>query len=407
MVENSSASLNMQDVICVDNNKLKEMLQRVIVESARDKIDACLFLQEHNNDVEKAAAAYSYSQKWKQKFHVDKMNILAVLPAIRRNEVILPGIVDREGHPIFIVRAANHIPDSQPFIETVKLASYLMELAIKSMPPNIHQVVFIEDLTGLKRKNIDPKLVKFLVELLQHYPGRVRAFHSVNAPWYYNMIFSLVKPWLPRELISKVTIHSDLKILFKICTRENILVEHGGSFKFDLNEWIENRMKIEGLKEGDPNPHRIEPSLLVLLQDMSNQPIDVVPVRKKDAKITGWLKKQGGWVRNFNDRYCILTAVGLYYYRAKDDKSAEGVVPIEGCEVRIDTNHPNRFIMTTANKREVIFAASSPKEAEKWKTAIESISALSNTIYPAPQQHENQILTHNNTNQQREEVKMA
>jgi len=62
MVENSSASLNMQDVICVDNNKLKEMLQRVIVESARDKIDACLFLQEHNNDVEKAAAAYSYSQ---------------------------------------------------------------------------------------------------------------------------------------------------------------------------------------------------------------------------------------------------------------------------------------------------------------------------------------------------------
>jgi hypothetical protein len=63
--------------------------------------------------------------------------------------------------------------------------------------------------------------------------------------------------------------------------------------------------------------------------------------------------------------------------------------------------------MTTANKREVIFAASSPKEAEKWKTAIESISALSNTIYPAPQQHENQILTHNNTNQQREEVKMA
>lgn len=126
----------------------------------------------------------------------------------------------------------------------------------------------------------------------------------------------------------------------------------------------------------------------------SNQPIDVVPIRKKDAKQVGWLKKQGGWVRNFNDRYCILTAVGLYYYRAKDvhrdylsrrfclffvddivdfsfaskDKSAEGVVPIEGCEVKIDPNHPNRFIMITANKREVVFAALNPKEAEQWKT---------------------------------------
>jgi hypothetical protein len=126
----------------------------------------------------------------------------------------------------------------------------------------------------------------------------------------------------------------------------------------------------------------------------SNQPIDVVPIRKKDAKQVGWLKKQGGWVRNFNDRYCILTAVGLYYYRAKDvqrlyycecvcsllltllitavlfcikDKSAEGVVPIEGCEVKIDPNHLNRFIMITANKREVVFAASNPKEAEQWK----------------------------------------
>jgi hypothetical protein len=46
-------------------------------------------------------------------------------------KVIFPGIFDKEGHPIIIVKAANHIPDSQPFIEIVKLASYLMELAIK------------------------------------------------------------------------------------------------------------------------------------------------------------------------------------------------------------------------------------------------------------------------------------
>jgi hypothetical protein len=65
-----------------------------------------------------------------------------------------------------------------------------------------------------------------------------------------------------------VTIHSDLKILYKICTKENILVEHGGSFKFDLEEWIKNRMKVEDVKEEDPITHRIEPSLLVLLQDM-------------------------------------------------------------------------------------------------------------------------------------------
>jgi hypothetical protein len=38
------------------------MLQRVTAVSARDRLDACLFLQEHNNDVEKAVAAFNYSK---------------------------------------------------------------------------------------------------------------------------------------------------------------------------------------------------------------------------------------------------------------------------------------------------------------------------------------------------------
>jgi hypothetical protein len=32
------------------------------VGNARDKLDASLFLQEYNNDVEKAAAAFNYSK---------------------------------------------------------------------------------------------------------------------------------------------------------------------------------------------------------------------------------------------------------------------------------------------------------------------------------------------------------
>ena len=67
------------------------------------------------------------------------------------------------------------------------------------------EVVVIEDLNGFTKENADNRMVKFILEVLQnYYPSRVGKFFAVNAPWYYRVLYKVVKPWLSEDLVNKV-----------------------------------------------------------------------------------------------------------------------------------------------------------------------------------------------------------
>jgi hypothetical protein len=113
--------------------------------------------------------------------------------------------VDKARRPIIIFNAGAHDPKVD-FIETLKLAAYAFELAIKSMEPGVEQVVIIENLFGFTKENADSRMVKYLLEVSQaHYPGIVGKFYAVNAPWYYRLLFKVVQPWLSDDLLNIVS----------------------------------------------------------------------------------------------------------------------------------------------------------------------------------------------------------
>lgn len=167
------------------------------------------------------------------------------------------------------------------------------------------------------------------------------------------MVYKVVKPWLSEELLNKVFISSffpTLSASLFILSALQISIESdtsklkqdvdvsllprelGGSDVFDIESWINQRAQIENLNLQTPTPLNVAPEILATFSDIVRSfsfPLffffnsdfinlkaakDLIPSSRKH----GWIKKQGGYVKTFNKRYCVLTDFILYYFKEQN-----------------------------------------------------------------------------------------
>lgn len=159
-------------------------------------------------------------------------------------QFLFTGGKDKQGRAVVIFNAARHFIGGD-LLETLQLAIYAIEEAIKSMEGSgQYQILLIEDLTGFKKsENSDMKMIKFLADAAQtHYPCRIGKFYAVNSPWYYNVLFTVVKPWLNDDLASIVNIVTDCKPLLE-CTEADQLPKYlGGTLDVGIEGWVEETL---------------------------------------------------------------------------------------------------------------------------------------------------------------------
>eukprot|EP00339_Tiarina_fusa_P022677 CAMPEP_0117072790 /NCGR_PEP_ID=MMETSP0472-20121206/51246_1 /TAXON_ID=693140 ORGANISM="Tiarina fusus, Strain LIS" /NCGR_SAMPLE_ID=MMETSP0472 /ASSEMBLY_ACC=CAM_ASM_000603 /LENGTH=353 /DNA_ID=CAMNT_0004797063 /DNA_START=21 /DNA_END=1079 /DNA_ORIENTATION=+ len=331
--------------------KLKEFITKLSSHgflSNTTENTAFRFLHHCSFDVDKALKLLESDFNWRQQMDIQNLNVSNVQNQLRTGKFVLPGTLDKEGRPIIIFNAVKHDP-TVDFLETLKLAVYGFELAIQSMPEGVDELLIIENLSGFSKENADNRMVKYLLEVVQnHYPGRVGKFVAVNAPWYYRLLFKVVKPWLSSELLSKVNIYSDTEKLTDFVDRGNITKELGGNFQLDIEPWLLDRAEKESVDLASPTPVNIAPQIIVAFSDFPASEL------VKSAKMSGWTKKQGGYVRKFNKRYCILTDTIFYYYKEENDPKPEGFVELEGAS--ISEKKGEIFNITTAIGKVCIFS---------------------------------------------------
>lgn len=171
-------------------------------------------------------------------------------------------------------------------------------------------------------------------------------------------------------------IFSDQESLKKFLPPNNLLVEIGGKADFDLKDWIAERCRIEGVSIDDLEctPHvKYDPppisdkSLLLVLSDPSVKQAEQGAIKK------GALKKQGGVVRRYNRRWCVLREEVLFYYRTENDDIPEGYVMLRGATVMNNESKGKVFCIRTAAQKECLFAAASDKELRKWVKKINDV----------------------------------
>lgn len=103
-------------------------------------------------------------------------------------------------------------------------------------------MALVYDLNGFEKANADNRGMKFLLEIFQnHFPGRVGVAYVVNSPFFYRLLWKLVKPWLSGDLLSKVTMLSSNDGLNAYFTKQNLLTELGGTHQFDLEKVYDRR----------------------------------------------------------------------------------------------------------------------------------------------------------------------
>lgn len=93
-------------------------------------------------------------------------------------------------------------------LRKVRFYVWVLEQAIQRMPPGEHQMVWLVDMNGYRVGPSDLKrisLAKALLETLQNqYPERVARVIMVQPPWYFRMLFAMVRPLLSQRTLDKV-----------------------------------------------------------------------------------------------------------------------------------------------------------------------------------------------------------
>jgi len=88
----------------------------------------------------------------------------------------------------------------------------------------------------------------------------------------------------------------------------------------------------------------------------------------------GFLVKQGGLVRNWKRRWCVLHDSKLYYFKGKSDKEPAGVIPLLGARVELAdhvTKKAHSLEVRTASRQYFMFTEGGREDLLEWKEAIE------------------------------------
>ena len=89
--------------------------------------------------------------------------------------------------------------------DTIKLALYWIENAIKSMEGDVEQFSVILDRTDTQRKNVDLELIKKMISIFSdYYPERLGQTFVLKADWVFYTIWAIIKWFLDAELQVKL-----------------------------------------------------------------------------------------------------------------------------------------------------------------------------------------------------------
>ncbi|QSZ31963.1 hypothetical protein DSL72_001532 [Monilinia vaccinii-corymbosi] len=218
-----------------------------------DNPDALLlrFLRARKWDVDKALVMMVSTMRWRASdMHVDddimmngelgavedengtdpekKRHGEGFLMQLRTGKSFLHG-QDKAGRPMCFVRARLHKQGEQSEESLERYTVFIIESArmLAESPVDTACVVF--DLTGFSLANMDYAPVKFMIKCFEaNYPECLGVVIVHRAPWVFQGIWKIIRPWLDPVVASKVQFTSTVDEMAEFVPRSQILKELGG-----------------------------------------------------------------------------------------------------------------------------------------------------------------------------------
>ncbi|XP_077990719.1 alpha-tocopherol transfer protein-like [Glandiceps talaboti] len=170
---------------------------------------------------------------------------------------------DSKGRRILILKPGNWNPGAYSLTPVLKAGLMYIELMSEEEETQINGIVFIGDFGGMTKehlKHFNPMLGRKLADTLQNaLPIRLKEVHYINQPKFFDLIFSIFRPFLSEKLVKRLHFHGDeYGNLHQHIGSAILPTEYGGALQNVTNrEWIaklkskENEI-IENNKYGFP-----------------------------------------------------------------------------------------------------------------------------------------------------------
>jgi len=112
---------------------------------------------------------------------------------------------DKEERPVTYVHASEHIKGQFPFESTEKFLVQIMELGRDFVKGPLEEGTIVLDMGNVAFKNLDYQHIKFMINTMQnYYPECLGLALVINAPWTFNAVWSIIRPWLDPVVESKI-----------------------------------------------------------------------------------------------------------------------------------------------------------------------------------------------------------
>ena len=123
---------------------------------------------------------------------------------------------------------------------------YLIDRVLEREETQLNGVVVFHDLNGLQRQNVHPEIPKLIMQgIIGHFPLKIVGMYLLNAPWFFQVLFNVIKLFLPKKLKERIYFIDSLEEVYKVVDKEKLLVEHGGELDFDPDTWVDHHRDRE------------------------------------------------------------------------------------------------------------------------------------------------------------------
>jgi len=119
-------------------------------------------------------------------------------------------------------------------IRSQELATVRYAHLSKKYSKSVEKSVVVFDLKGINI-SVDLDAFSYIRQMLridhEYYPERLHKLFIINAPWFFSVIWNIVRPWVDPDTAAKITIiGADYQAALQECIdMDNIPVEYGGA----------------------------------------------------------------------------------------------------------------------------------------------------------------------------------
>lgn len=156
---------------------------------------------------------------------------------------------DKQGRPVTYVHASEHIRGLFPLQDTEKYIVLIMETGRYLPATGIEEGTVVLDMGNVTLKNLDYQHIKFMINTMQNsYPECLGNALIVNAPWTFNTVWSVIKPWLDPVVEAKIKFIKSSKDLTEFIDEDFLPLRLNGKhedFQFiPLTKQDEERLNV-------------------------------------------------------------------------------------------------------------------------------------------------------------------